>query len=78
MKRDQPTAALLYCCCKRRTYFFGHLVKYGNCWSDSPLRLFGRECRYQTRRVHADIVSKRKVAHQLHLAPQVMASMTRE
>lgn len=41
---------------ERRTYFFGHLIKYGNCWSDSPLRLFRRECRYQVRNVHADVI----------------------
>ena len=39
----------------RRNLYFGRLMKHGGMQTDKVIRLFKRECRYQDRRVHAEI-----------------------
>lgn len=40
---------------RRRNLFFGRVMRFGGWQTDSVIRLFRRECRYQDRRVHAEI-----------------------
>ena len=39
----------------RRNLYFGRLMRHGGMQTDKVIRLFKRECRYQDRRVHAEI-----------------------
>lgn len=39
----------------RRNLYFGRVMRHGGWQTDSVIRLFRRECRYQDRRVHAEI-----------------------
>jgi len=39
----------------RRNLYFGRIMKHGGWQTDKVIRLFRRECRYQDRRVHAEI-----------------------
>jgi len=40
---------------RRRNLFFGRVMRFGGWQTDSVIRLFRRQCRYQDRRVHAEI-----------------------
>jgi glycosyltransferase involved in cell wall biosynthesis len=40
---------------RRRNLYFGRVMRHGGWQTDSVIRLFRRECRYQDRRVHAEI-----------------------
>ena len=40
---------------RRRNLFFGRVMRFGGWQTDKVIRLFRRECRYQDRRVHAEI-----------------------
>ena len=46
---------------KRRNLYFGRVMKHGGMQTDKVIRLFKRECRYQDRRVHAEIERWRTV-----------------
>jgi len=39
----------------RRNLYFGRVLKHGGVQTDKVIRLFRRECRYEDRRVHAEI-----------------------
>lgn len=46
----------------RENFFLGKKIKYSGWQSDKVIRLFKRdECRYEIKRVHAEIISKRKI-----------------
>ncbi len=45
----------------RRNLYFGRIMKHGGWQTDKVIRLFRRECRYQDRRVHAEIEGWRTV-----------------
>jgi glycosyltransferase involved in cell wall biosynthesis len=41
---------------RRETYFLGHPIRHGSWQTATLVRLFRRSCRYEPRRVHADVV----------------------
>lgn len=52
---------------RRANYVFGQPIKYSGWQHDSVKRLFRRSCRYETRRVHADLdVPKEQVGRLKH------------
>lgn len=46
---------------RRENLYFGRVMRHGGWQTDSVIRLFRRECRYQDRRVHAEIEGYRAV-----------------
>ena len=40
---------------RRQNVYFGRVMRHGGWQTDSVIRLFRRECRYQDRRVHSEI-----------------------
>lgn len=48
---------------KRRNILFGRVMRHGGQQTDKVIRLFRRECRYQDRRVHAEIEGWGSIGH---------------
>lgn len=42
---------------KRRNFFMGKRIKYSNMQTDAVVRLFRKECRYEDKQVHAEIIA---------------------
>jgi len=50
----------------RKNSYFGRIMKHGGWQTDKVIRLFKRECRYEDRRVHAEIQGWRTVGTLRH------------
>jgi glycosyltransferase involved in cell wall biosynthesis len=51
---------------RRENLYFGRIMRHGGWQTDSVIRLFRRECRYQDRRVHAEIEGYRSAGRLNH------------
>lgn len=51
---------------RRQNLYFGRLMRHGGWQTDKVIRLFRKECRYQDRRVHAEVSGHRRLGTLRH------------